>query len=67
MQHRLLCSRRAASKAVSAASKKDANVNAVVILNSLGDSVPYAIENGLADLEPLFQTYLEELERDSSS
>jgi hypothetical protein len=47
---------------VSVASSRDAGVNAVVILNSLGDSVPYAIENGLSELEMLFRPYLEGLE-----
>jgi hypothetical protein len=48
------------SQRVSVASSKDASVNAVVILNSLGDSVPYAVENGLSELEILFRQYLEE-------
>lgn len=55
------------SQRVSAASNKDAGVNAVVILNSLGDSVPYVIDNGLAEIEPLFQSYLDEAKKSSSS
>lgn len=39
------------------ASEKDANVNAVVILHSLGDGVPYFIEGGLAEVEHLFWVY----------
>lgn len=50
---------------VSVASSKDASVNAVVILNSLGDSVPYAVENGLSELEVLFRQYLEDRGDDS--
>ena len=42
---------------VSAASEKDANTNAVVILHSIGDSVPYFIEHGLDEIEYLFAVY----------
>ena len=48
------------SQRVSNASNKDANVNAVVILHSLGDSVPFVIENGLVEIEYLFREYLRE-------
>jgi hypothetical protein len=47
------------SKRLSAASTKDANVNAVVILHSLGDAVPFFIESGLDDLEVFFQDYVQ--------
>ncbi|MGH2568432.1 MAG: DUF6901 family protein [Bacteroidota bacterium] len=39
------------------ASEKDANVNAVVILHSFGDGVPYFVEGGLAEIEHLFTVY----------
>lgn len=42
------------------ASEKDANVNAVVILHSLGDGVPYFVEGGLAEVEHLFSVYTKE-------
>jgi hypothetical protein len=42
---------------VSAASEKDANTNAVVILHSIGDSVPYFIEHGLDEIEYLFAVF----------
>jgi len=41
------------------ASEKDANVNAVVILHSFGDGVPYFVEGGLAEIEHLFTVYKE--------
>lgn len=50
------------SKRVSEASNKDANVNAVVILHSMGESMPYVIENGLNDIEPLFADYVRQIE-----
>jgi Domain of unknown function (DUF6901) len=53
---------RGISKRVSNASNKDANVNAVVILHSVGESLPYIIENGLNDIEPLFAEYVKEIE-----
>jgi hypothetical protein len=40
------------------ASKKDANVNAVVILHSFGDGISYFIEGGLDELEPMFSVLL---------
>jgi hypothetical protein len=40
------------------ATEKDANINAVVILHSFGDGITYFIENGLADLEPMFDVFL---------
>jgi hypothetical protein len=43
---------------ISNASHKDANVNAVVILHSLADAVPHGIQNGLDDIEHLFEQYL---------
>jgi len=54
------------SQRVSAASSTDAGANAVVILNSLGDSVPYVIDNGLGELEPVFKTYLDEKKQSPS-
>lgn len=39
------------------ASEKDANVNAVVILHSFGDGVPYFVEGGLSEIEHLFTVY----------
>jgi hypothetical protein len=47
------------SHRISNASLKDANVNAVIILHSLGDAVPYFIENGLAEFKHLFGIYTE--------
>lgn len=53
---------RGVSKRISNASNKDANVNAVVILHSVGESLPYVIENGLNEIEPLFSDYVRQLE-----
>lgn len=53
---------RGISKRISNASHKDANVNAVVILHSVGESMPYVIENGLNDIESLFTQYVQQLE-----
>jgi hypothetical protein len=39
------------------ASEKDANVNAMVILHSFGDGVPYFVEGGLEEIEHLFAVY----------
>lgn len=47
------------SNRLSQASSKDANVNAVVILHSLGDSLPFFIENGLDEVEAMFSPYLD--------
>lgn len=49
------------SERLSSASHKDANVNAVVILHSFGESVPYLIENGLAEIEHLFNGYIKDI------
>lgn len=49
------------SKRISNASNKDANVNAVVILHSVGESLPYVIDNGLNDIEPLFADYIKNI------
>lgn len=54
------------SARLAAASNKDANVNALVILHSMGDSVPYVIENGLHEIEDLFLEYVKRLENLSS-
>ena len=45
------------SRRISNASIKDANVNAVIILHSFGNAVPYFIENGLAEIKNLFDVY----------
>lgn len=50
------------SQRISNASNKDANVNAVVILHSVGESLPYVIESGLNDIEPLFADYIKNIE-----
>jgi hypothetical protein len=34
----------------------------VVILHSVGESLPYVIENGLNEIEPLFSAYIRQLE-----
>jgi len=47
---------------ISNATHKDANVNAVVILHSLADAVPHGIQNGLDDIEHLFEQYLHKSE-----
>jgi hypothetical protein len=44
------------------ATKKDANVNAVVILHSFGDGISYFIDSGLADIEPMFKVFLKDTE-----
>ena len=46
------------SKRIAQASQKDANVNAVVILHSFGDSIGFFIENGLKEMKYLFEKYL---------
>lgn len=46
------------SKRVSNASQKDANVNAIVILHSFGDSVSYFIESGLSEIKYLFEKFI---------
>ena len=43
---------------VQQASKKDANVNAIIILHSFGDSIPFFIEEGLEDVRYLFEKFL---------
>ena len=45
------------SHRISNASIKDANVNAVIILHSFADAVPYFIENGLDEIKYLFDIY----------
>jgi len=49
------------SHRISNASIKDANVNAVVILHSFGDAVPYFIENGLDEIKHLFDIYTKDI------
>lgn len=45
---------------VSAASSFDANVNALIVLNTFGDALRFSIKKGLDDLEKLFGNYMEE-------
>jgi hypothetical protein len=45
---------------VSAASSYDANVNALIVLNTFGDALRFSIKKGLDDLEKLFGDYMEE-------
>jgi len=40
------------------ATEKDANINAVVILHSFGDSISYFIDSGFPDLESMFEVFL---------
>ena len=51
------------SRRLSNASVKDANVNAVIILHSFGDAVPYFIENGLSEIRHLFDVYTREMKK----
>lgn len=46
------------SRRVSQASKKDANVNAIIILHSYGDSIPFFVENGLDEIRYLFKKFI---------
>ncbi len=45
------------SRRLSAASNKDANMNALVILHAMGEAIPYYIESGIASLTDFFSTY----------
>jgi hypothetical protein len=45
------------SHRISNATLKDANVNAVIILHSIGDAVPYFVENGLDEIKHWFEIY----------
>ncbi len=49
---------RGMSRRISNASLKDASVNAVIILHSYGDAVPYFIENGLEEIKHLFSVFM---------
>lgn len=49
------------SHRISNASIKDANVNAVIILHSFGDAVPYFIENGLDEIKHFFDIYMKDI------
>lgn len=49
---------RGISRRISNASKKDANINAIIILHSYGESVPFFIENNLADIRYLYKDLL---------
>jgi hypothetical protein len=46
------------SKRIKKASQKDANVNAIVILHTFGDSISFFIEHDLDEIKYLFQKYL---------
>jgi len=46
---------------LSAASSFDANVNALIVLNTFGDALRFSIKKGLDDLEKLFGNYMEEV------
>jgi hypothetical protein len=48
------------------ATEKDANINAVVILHSFGDGITYFIENGLTDIEPMFDVFLQKNDTSNS-
>jgi len=50
------------SRRISNASIKDANVNAVIILHSFGDAVPYFIENGLDEIKHFFDIYMKDVQ-----
>lgn len=45
---------------LSAASSYDANVNALIVLNTFGDALRFSIKKGLDDLEKLFGSYMED-------
>ena len=49
------------SHRISNASINDANVNAVIILHSFGDAVPYFIENGLDEIRQFFDIYTKDI------
>jgi hypothetical protein len=51
---------RGISRRISVASNKDANINAIVILHSLGETLPFAIESNLSELEFVFTKYFGE-------
>jgi hypothetical protein len=46
------------SRRVSNASKRDANINAIIILHSYGESIPFFIENNLSEIRYLFKKSL---------
>ena len=46
------------SQRLARASEKDANVNAVIILHSFGDAIPFFIENGLDEIQYLFSKFM---------
>lgn len=45
------------SSRLSGATEKDANVNAIVILHSISDSLPYFVESGFQEIESFFEGY----------
>jgi Domain of unknown function (DUF6901) len=46
------------SQRLAHASEKDANVNAIIILHSFGDVIPFFIENGLDEIGYLFSKFM---------
>ncbi|KAB2921383.1 MAG: hypothetical protein F9K22_13910 [Bacteroidetes bacterium] len=46
------------SRRIANASKKDANINAIIILHSYGESIPFYVRSGLKELRYLFERYM---------
>jgi hypothetical protein len=46
------------ARRIAQASEKDANVNAIIILHSYGDSIPFFVEQELNDIRYLFQKFI---------
>lgn len=46
------------SRRISNASQKDANINAIIILHTYGESIPFFIENELSELRYLFENLI---------
>jgi hypothetical protein len=49
---------RGISRRIANASKKDANINAIIILHSYGESIPFFIENNLSEIRYLFRNLI---------
>lgn len=47
------------SRRISNASKKDANINAIIILHTYGESIPFFIENNLSEIRYLFEKFMQ--------